>query len=198
MLSLLESAGNWVLQLDPESNSKLKQLQGKVICVDIEGIKKSFYLLAHENEFALDTNVDQQADVTIKGNPVAFASIAIQRTASMDFEKFGLQVSGDIELAQEFAALLQQLDIDWEEQLARVVGDFPARKIGNVLRHLSHWKQQASADFALNLGEYLQEERRDLANPGRVNQFINDVDELRADVDRIAKRIQRLTTKSSG
>jgi len=195
MLSLLQSAGNRLLQLDTSSTEKLKKLHGKVICIEFDGIDKKVYLLPNEHGIEIESDVDQPADVTIKGSPVAFAASAIQNTNESDFDKLGLRVSGDMELAQDVSVLFQQLDIDWEEQLSRVTGDFPARKIGNLFRHISQWRQQATNDLAQNMGEYLQEERRDLATQSRVEKFVENVDELRADVDRMTQRVQKLTAK---
>ncbi len=197
MLSLLQSAGNRLLQLDPASAAKLRKLQGKVICIEVDSFVKKLYLLPNEHGIEVEAETDQPVDVTIKGSPVAFAFSAVRQAPDTNFEKLGLQVSGDMELTQDVGALLQHLDIDWEEQLSRVTGDFPARKIGNLIRHFSQWRQQASNDLAQNLGEYLQEERRDLATQHRVEKFIEDVDELRADVDRMTQRVQKLTAKSA-
>ncbi|MDH3694344.1 MAG: SCP2 sterol-binding domain-containing protein [Gammaproteobacteria bacterium] len=195
MLSLLQSAGNRLLQLDPGFMRKLNNLHGKVICIEFDGVYKKVYLLPNEDGIEFESEIDRPVDVTIKGSPVAFVASAIQNTNESDFDKLGLHVSGDMELAQDVSVLFQQLEIDWEEQLSRVTGDFPARKIGNLFRHFSQWRQQATNDLAQNMGEYLQQERRDLATQSRVEKFVENVDDLRADVDRMTQRVQKLTAK---
>jgi ubiquinone biosynthesis protein UbiJ len=48
----------------------------------------------------------------------------------------------------------------------------------------------------LNTREYLQEESRVLAAEAELNYYLDSVDALRADADRLEARIQRLAKKA--
>ncbi len=54
-----------------------------------------------------------------------------------------IHMTGDVETGQAFQRALSQLDLDWEEVLARYIGDSPARKTGVVMRELGLWAQQS-------------------------------------------------------
>ncbi len=72
------------------------------------------------------------------------------------------------------------------------MGDYPARKLGNVARSVSAWIAQAPETLAADLGEYLQQETLLLAPRSRLERFLDDVDRLRSAVERLEQRIERL------
>ncbi|OGI56669.1 MAG: hypothetical protein A3D32_04890 [Candidatus Muproteobacteria bacterium RIFCSPHIGHO2_02_FULL_60_13] len=103
-----------------------------------------------------------------------------------------VQISGDIDLGQRFQRLLEKIDIDWEEQSARVLGDVPARQLGNALRDLSGWSRQALHALKQDVGEYLQEESRLLPVRSRAGAFRRSVETLERDLVSLEKRLARL------
>jgi ubiquinone biosynthesis accessory factor UbiJ len=91
--------------------------------------------------------------------------------------------------------LLAAVDIDWEEQAARLIGDVAAHELGRLLRAADAWGRQAADILGRDLAEYLQEEGRVLAPAAarRARRLPAAVDVLRDDVDRLTQRVARLT-----
>ena len=62
-----------------------------------------------------------------------------------------MQIIGDIGLAQRFQGIMQGLDIDLEEPLARLAGDAAAYQIARFARgagrYLNRQRQDAGAQF---------------------------------------------------
>ena len=54
------------------------------------------------------------------------------------------------------------------------------------------WGQATAKSMVLNTSEYLREESRDLIAPGELADFVDAVDVLRDDVERMEARIERL------
>lgn len=103
-----------------------------------------------------------------------------------------IEVQGDLRVGQAFQTLLRGIEIDWEEQLARLMGDVAAHQVGNVLRQFWGWTNQSVERAFHNAGEYLQHEARELPPQGALNDFIDGVDALRNNADRLEARIRRL------
>jgi ubiquinone biosynthesis protein UbiJ len=103
-----------------------------------------------------------------------------------------LEIEGDAALGQRLQRILGNLDLDWEEPLARLFGDPLGHELGRTARAVFAWHRQALQTFGLNTAEYLQEEARLLPVRYEVEEFLNGVDGVRADVDRLAARIRRL------
>jgi ubiquinone biosynthesis protein UbiJ len=82
--------------------------------------------------------------------------------------------------------------------LSRVVGDVVAHKVGNVVRGIQDWSTQTIDSLNADITEYMQEESRMLPRREEVDEFLSAVDTLRADVDRLEKRVARLQASVDG
>ena len=187
----IEEAGNRLLRLDPETLRRLGDLQGQVFCIEFRDLGRKLYLHPSEAGFRLETDYDRPPSVTLRGNLATFARLGLG--TSTDTLKAGeLEIEGDAVLGQRLQRILSNLDLDWEESLARRLGDPVAHEIGRAARAFFSWQKQAIRTFGLNTSEYLQEEARLLPTRHEVETFLNAVDGVRADVDRLAARVQRL------
>ena len=81
--------------------------------------------------------------------------------------------------------------IDWEELLSKVIGDVAAHQVGRSIRGLTHWGERASDSLQPDLAELLQHEMRVLPQRIDIEQFLDDVDTLRADFERFELRLSR-------
>ena len=189
--AVLEGAGNSLLRLDPETLARLGELQGRVVQLVFLDLGVSLYLLPTEAGLLLRDHHEGVADVTLSGNLPAFARLGLAAQPGLFFSGT-LAIEGDMELGQRFQRVLEGVSIDWEEQLSRVLGDVAAHGIGNLVRGTLAWQRRTLSTFGQNLTEYLQEERRDLPPRHRIDDYLREVDELRADCDRLARRVARL------
>lgn len=190
----IEEAGNRLLRLDPETLRRLGDLQGQVFCIEFRDLGRKLYLHPSEAGFRLETECDQPPAVTLRGSLATFARLGLGN--STDSLKAGeLEIEGDAVLGQRLQRILGDLNLDWEEPLARRFGDPLGHEIGRAARAFFGWQKQAVRTFGLNTAEYLQEESRLLPTRPEVEEFLNAVDGVRADVDRIAARVQRLKDK---
>ena len=190
----LSSAVSAFLRLDPETLARLGELQGRVVRLVFLDLGVSLYLLPTEAGLLLRDHHEGEADVTLSGNLPAFARLGLGAQPGLFFSGT-LAIDGDVELGQRFQDVLQGVTIDWEEQLSRVLGDVAAHSIGNLVRDARAWQQRTLSTIGQDLTEYLQEERRDLPPRHRVDDYMREVDELRADCDRLARRVARLQRK---
>ena len=187
----LSSAVSAFLRLDPETLARLGELQGRVVRLVFLDLGMSLYLLPTEAGLLLRDQHEGAADVTLSGNLPAFARLGLGAQPGLFFAGT-LTIDGDVELGQRFQRVFEGVTIDWEEQLSRVLGDVAAHGIGNLVRDARAWQQRTLSSLGQDLTEYLQEERRDLPPRHRIDDYMRQVDELRADCDRLARRIARL------
>ena len=114
-----------------------------------------------------------------------------------DSARAEVEVEGDAALASALTRILGALSWDVEEDLSRVVGDVAAHRIGRAGRALLDWQAALAANVARSVGEYLTEERPAVAGREALHAFAAAVDELRDDVQRLEKRIQRLSASAA-
>jgi ubiquinone biosynthesis protein UbiJ len=198
LTTLLEEVINRALRLDPATLARLAELEGKAIRLRAAGdYPFEVIVLPDASGLRLRRRHEREPDVTLTGDiPVAFR-FALRRFVPEVVAAGEVQISGDIGLGQRFQRLLEQADIDWEEQAARVLGDVPAHQLGNAVRGLGGWAGQALRTLRQDLGEYLQEESRLLPVRARVGAFRRDVETLERDLDDLERRLARLRGTAS-
>lgn len=193
---IVEDLANRVLSMDPAAEQRLSSLQDSTVVVDFQDaplptLLFSFNLQGIQVE-RLDSDANLEGyDLTLSATPSAFIRAGVA-SASSDLGGYGIRVSGDVEVATRFMALVKQLDIDWEDELAKRFGDIPARTMSRFVHQGRAWSRQARSSLSENVGEFLREESGEVASTEDVEQFLDDVDRVRNGVDSIEARIARV------
>ena len=142
-------------------------------------------------QVTLSTAADETADATVSGTPLSLLSL-IGSDARVRLRSSPVTINGDAEIAEGFQELLRAARPELEEELSRHMGDVAAHQVVNVMRGVTGWGRNAAATFAANVGEYLQEEGRDLVTRTEMDEFLREVDEQREAADRLEARLARL------
>jgi ubiquinone biosynthesis protein UbiJ len=194
LASNLESAFNRYLAMDPDAGARLQPLDGRTIALELRGFDLVVCLRVAAGRVSVLPEPDTEADTTLRGTPLGFARLGLGGDSTTTLFSGDVSISGDVEAGQAFKAVLDELDIDWEEQLAGITGDMVAHQLGNAARSAVNWLRQGRTSLEQDLGEYLQEELRVVPTRIEIENFIADVDRLRMDLERLEARIRRLGT----
>lgn len=194
IIEVLETGGNRLLRFDPETARKLARLEGRVFKLEVQVLNRVLYFMPGADGLRIRERWGGGVDITLKGSPIGFMQYFLRRSNADNraFADRKLIIEGDVELAQDFQRIMGDVDIDFEELLSHYVGDVAAHQIGRGLRRFRAWARDASESLRLDAREYLEEELRVLAPEWRVTAFVDRADVLRADVERLEKRVQRL------
>lgn len=192
----LEAAINQCLKLDPVALQRVCALSGKVIGIELLGLNLKFYLLPDSAGLRLypELHSDQrgEVDVWLRGAPLSMMRMGLGGDQQKALFSGDIEIVGDTETGQHVRDIINALDLDWEEQLSKLVGDVVGHKVGNVVRGVAAWSAQTRSSVEQDISEYLQEESRLLPHREEITPFLEAVDILRGDVDRIEARVQRL------
>lgn len=187
----LEKLLNQALYLDPNSLHALSKLAGKSVKVELTGLTLTFSFFPELEGIAVLGNYTGEVDAYVQSPPFTLLSLLLNSQGS--FANYAdVVVSGNIQVAQQLLHVLQGLDIDWEEQLAQRLGDIPAHSLGTLVRRGQHYVSDRLSHLQYYFSEYLQEESRHVPAPAEMESFLNGVDMLRDDVDRLAQRVTNL------
>jgi ubiquinone biosynthesis accessory factor UbiJ len=182
---ILESVINRYLALDPEMLGKLAEFSGKVIKLEMTGINKTLYMLPNEAGIQVLAEYDGDADTVLRGTPISLFKMGLVSNAANLLLKGEIEISGDTRLGHQFKNVFSQMDIDWSEPLAGLVGDGLAYQLQQTGSKLGRWGKQSVRSVSASFSEYLQEESRDVVTETELEIFNEDVDRLRNDVDRL-------------
>ncbi|NTV68701.1 MAG: hypothetical protein HGA71_01010 [Azonexaceae bacterium] len=138
--------------------------------------------LFHEGDRALQPNVS----ITLP--PDVSVRLLFDRENLVSSVKLG----GSADIAESLAFVLRNLRWDAEADLARIVGDIPARRIALLGKDIALGIQKSIGRAAENLSEYASQESGVVMPNREVSEFGKAVNTLRDDVARLEKRISRL------
>ena len=191
VLSTLEGAINYALAMDPETGRHLAELEGYVVALHLRGVELTLYMLPGEEGMTLMGRFEGEADTTISAAPLSLLRMAGGKAGEGMFSG-EVTIRGNVELGHRFQRILESIDIDWEEHVSRLTGDVVAHRLGSSVRALLRWGQRSGAALEQDLADYLQEELGLLPTRGEVGHFLDQVDTLRSDADRLEARVRRL------
>jgi len=181
----------------PRARELLGRLEGHGMQIMVRHTPWQVTLRAEAGRLLLSRDPSAAADVRLAGTPLSLLALLREDPAGV-IRRGDVAVTGAAESAEMFQELLQLLRPDLEAGLARVVGDVPAHGLGTLLRSALDYARAGLATQARNAGEYLAHERRVLVPRAEAAQFLEDVDALREDTDRLAARVARLEDSGSG
>jgi len=192
LLAAAEAAINQVLALDAEGAARLAKVQGQVLEVVLTGFGTPVYVLPGESRLFLYGAYDAEPDCVVYGSPVALLGMVTSEHREDAVFAGAIRIDGDNRLAQTLGEVFQGLDIDWEEQLSKLLGDTLAHRLMDRVRAGERWAGHSRDITRENLREYLQEEAAVVPSRQELNAFFAAVDTLRDDVERLAARVERL------
>lgn len=175
----------------PRARELVAQLEGRRMRIVARHTPWTLTLHATQGRVELSKETASAADVTLSGTPLSLLSMMREEPTAV-IRRGDVALTGDGEAGARFQELAQLLRPDLEAGLARVVGDIPAFGIGSLLRRAMEWSRNSATTQATNVGEYLAHERRVLVPRAEARQFIEDVDALREQADRLEARVNRL------
>lgn len=177
------------LKYDPKSVKKLAPLAGKKVRIIIQPINQSMVILIHADNLSVNTDTELEVDTTISGKPSAlFAMSTNQHIPGLD----GVNIHGDATTGQFIADFLKQLEPDWEDAWCDLLGEVPGYHVNQFIKGLKKAGTSLFNSVRSSSKEYLLEENRELVSPREMEDFLDQVDDLRADVDRIERKLTTL------
>jgi ubiquinone biosynthesis protein UbiJ len=190
--SALESAINAALSLDPGTAKRLQSLDKQAFHLRCTVPAHEVYLVIRNQKIELHAIWEQEITSSLSGPATEFARLLSSKDKGAALINSALSLRGDSAALIKLQEILADIDLDWEGELARVLGDVPAHLLGQTARHLSAWSKQTSALFMRHLEEFLHEEARLSPSRLEIECFIKDIQQLTMDTERLEARINRL------
>jgi ubiquinone biosynthesis protein UbiJ len=191
-LSLLPAAVcapiNHLLAQEPWARDKLLPHAGKVACLDAGG-GMAIRLRVRQEGLVEVAEADLQPNVTIRIKLADLPLIMQNRERAFSYVK----LEGDADFANAISQVSQTLRWEAEEDLSKWVGDIAAVRIVSGTKAVVESIKATQQTLTENVAEYFLEENPMLMRPQPVADFAADVAKLRDGVERLAKRIEKLT-----
>ncbi|MFP4252684.1 MAG: SCP2 domain-containing protein [Guyparkeria sp.] len=187
-----ETVINRLIERDMNARERLADLAGLVIAIDIEHPHLTISLTPTSRGLMWRSGDDLRPDARIRTSGAALLA-ALQREHASDTLFSGeMTIEGDEQAATRFLRALNELDIDWADWLAGKIGVSAAGVIEQAARKARQTGAEWRETRRIEQHDYLVHEARLVADDFDLPAFLEGVDETRAAVERLERRIRRL------
>lgn len=193
LLKPFEFALNKALKQDPETCQRLAAFEQRSIVVNIEDMHQFVHICFHQQSIQLSHNDEEDCDLLIAGTAMALLKLGQHPD---NLFSSAIRIHGDVQFAKQLQDVLDGFDFDWEQQLANLTGDVIAQPLAYGIRQGFSWLRSTGRSLQMTTSEYLREEAQLLPDKIQIEDYMQAIDRLRADCDRLEARINRLENKS--
>jgi len=194
--SILEKIINKALALSLNGTQSLNPLEQKILVVNLAeiGFPLSFMV---NNGLIMVTSLSDISDCTIHTSIKTLVALKKQQQLTELIKQNKLDIVGDIKIAQQFAQIAETLNIDWQSELAKYIGDIPTYKFGHLGKKLAQKLNFAFTQIQADSTEWLVHEKRLVVTKSQVAAFNLQVSELEVLTETLSERIHALKSTIS-
>ena len=195
LLAGIERSLNALLARDLAAPERLARLAGCRVLLRLE--RPSLALLLSFHSQGIDLLRQAEPDESVADTVVELDSETLGELfggESLERLMFRgkLAVRGRVHLLEEMRELFFDLEIDWEAELARWLGDIPAHTLAEGIRRLARWGLRTQGEMRADIAEYVFEEARLLPGKSQLDVLRDHLTELGISSDRLEARLHRL------
>lgn len=195
----LEQVLNHAVDLDPETRSALGVLDGRAVKVEFRGSGLALRLAVAGDRLSVGPAFEGDSQLRVSATPGGLLGMAVARLrgdTDASVPPGQVEIAGDAELARRLERLASRFEPDIDEAFARVFGDVVGFQVARMFRRGFAAARDSAGSLIRDGADYLVEESRDLIAKPEMEQFLDEVDELRERGDRLEARIRRLDPAS--
>ncbi|MFC5694121.1 SCP2 domain-containing protein [Pseudomonas sp. GCM10022186] len=196
LLAGIELGLNRVLSLDSTALPRMAALEGSVIEVDCQSPALKLFLLPGGDGLKLAAHWSAPADCRLSAPAGSLLKLATTREKTAVLHGPEVALDGDSAVLLELAAVLQDLELDWEYELSRWLGPVGTQLLAGHLKSRTGWAGQGLDSLRQNLADYLAEESRTLVGRREADARFAELDRLKLALDRLEARAERLNQRT--
>ncbi|MDH5552193.1 MAG: ubiquinone biosynthesis protein [Nitrosomonas sp.] len=178
---------NHVIHGESWASKRLQSYAGKNVRIRVLPIINFTFTIQEDGQISTmpdDTTVDVSLSLS--------ASMLPFLLTKNDAIYNDIKTSGDDAIAKELIDIGKHLRWDAAQDLSKVIGDIPANRIAQAGESLIDWHNKHIINLSEMLAEYCLEEQPVLAKTLSIAHFINHVDNLQEETDKLEQRINKL------
>jgi len=195
---LLEGVLDHAISLDPDTRQRLVALQGRAVQVSFKGTGLAMRLVVDGERLRVGPADGGDSALKLGATPGSLLGLLLRRGDDQALPPGAVDIAGDAELARRLEQIASRFAPDIDEAFARTFGDVVGFQLARQFRRAFSTGRRGVDALATDTVEYLREESRDVLGRHELDDFLDDVDQLRDRGDRLDARIRRLAARIGG
>ncbi len=200
LTATLEALINKALLLNQNKQLPINAIFGKTLTLKIAELTfpLSFTVSAQSVQTKIVVSrLTECSDCTVLTSFSTLKKLKADQQLTQLIKQGELDVLGDVKIAQQFAAIAQSLEIDWQTEVAKNIGDVPTHKILKFGNKITKVVAKQSTQLTADMGEYIVHEKRLVVTNSQIKRFNQQVSDVSNKVDKINHRINKLFSQLS-
>ena len=169
----------------------LNKLEQKTLTIALTELGFPLSFSVNSNAIIV-SNLTERADCTIHTSVSTLRALKVEQQLTDLIKQGKLDLTGDIKVAQQFSVFAENLDIDWQSELAKHIGDVPTHKLVSFGNNMANKLQFAAKQINADMSEYIVHEKCLVATRSQVEKFNLQVRNVSDQVDSLETRIKTL------
>jgi len=191
--STLEALINKALALNT-ANIALNKLDQQTLTVKLAELNFPLSFSVNNEKFIV-TTITERANCTITTSIKTLQELQAKQNLTDLIKQDKLDLEGDIQLAQQFSTIAEKIDIDWQSEFAKHIGDIPTHKLGQLSKNITKKLSFAATQIKLDASEYIVHEKKLVVTKNQITCFNQKVAHIFEETNLLEKRIQTLSKK---
>lgn len=191
----LETALNHLLYRDRGLKAARQRLNGRSLAIVLAELKQPIIFIFSEQQVDVIGEWGDTPDCTVKTRFATLSKLRDRQQLTTLIRSGELEVEGDLQVVQQFSALLDLAELDPAEYLAPWIGDIAAQGITQFARRGFNAVRRDVQRKQSYLSQTLTEEWRLAPGSLELAWFAEEVDALSRSLDALDARLSQLEVK---
>lgn len=191
----LETALNRILYRDRSLKSARQRLNGKVLTLRLQELSQPLVLVFSEQQLDVLSDWQDKSDCIVNMRLATLPKLRDRQQLTGLIRSGELEVEGDLQVVQQFSALMDLAELDPAEYLAPWIGDIAAQSISQAAQRAARFLRSDFQRKQGYLGQALTEEWRVAPGALELAWFCEEVDAMDRSLDALMTRLAQLEAK---
>jgi ubiquinone biosynthesis protein UbiJ len=194
LCSALEKILNKALSLNVNGSQGLAPLEQKTLTIYLAELAFPISFSINQQTILVTTLIER-SDCQLQSSISSLVELKKEQQLTELIKQGKLDIIGDIKVAQQFAAVIENLSIDWQSELAEHIGDIPTYNLSQFSSWINSKVKFATEQIQADASEWLVHEKRLVVTHSQIAAFNQQVTNIADEVANIDQRMASLMTK---
>lgn len=191
--SVVESIANQALAMSPASTPLLDKLSEASLLVELAELGFPLMFRQHHQKLLITSPDDSSnADCSLHTSLSTLNELRSEYQLTELIKQEKLDIQGDLKVAQQFAAIAESIDIDWQAELEKHIGDIATYKLFSIGKKVAKKAEFVKTQISSDASEYLVYEQKLVVPQPEIQRFADGVSAVTHQLSQAEQKIQQL------